>query len=368
MRRSERSLSIFQIGQIGLLILLLVMSPACAEGEEESSSSVQIMERIETLIYGEPNKGGLIERLNNLERELFGRSLPGSIAERHSAILNFLEVGSEQPSMLFKLGVAEWIVGQRIEGTKAALRRLEILEKDLDGDLQYGRPVAMRVERLLGLLVSEPVTFQDVAVPGETILKVRFMEELSPAKSKKGDQVKLELAEDLMIDGCLVAPQGCRVETLVREVKKPRAFGVPGEVRLSFSELVPLGPQHPMVAVGEAAKKAAEAALKRRDKGEGAIIGAGAVSLAGAALLGPVGLVGGLFIRGNSINIPAGTLTFLQTSGDIVVSSYPVPESLRIDPKSAIRQSVEQGQGQGGSFSESGSDDTLELPPEQPIR
>lgn len=363
---------------------VLLSSRAIAAPDDDKSASALMMERIETIVYGEPNKGGLVERLNGLERELFGRSLPGSIAERHAAILNFLEVGTEdQPSMLFKLGVAEWILGKRVYAARPALRRLETLETDMDGDLQYGKPVAMRVERILATLVSDPVTFRLVSLPAATVLKLRFMEELSPAKSQKGDKVNLTLTDDLVVEGCLIAPRGSLLDTVVREVKKPRAFGVPGEVRLDFNALIPLGPQHLKVVTGEASRKATEAAQKSGDKGEGAIIGAGAASLAGAALLGPVGLIGGLFIRGNSIRIPEGAVTFVQTSDDVTVSAYPIPESLRVDPGAAIRQSVsgasEEGSAPAGSPAERdiiikrrtqeqpSEGGTFELPPEQKI-
>ena len=358
---------------------------SAAVSADDKSDSALMMERIETIVYGEPNKGGLVERLNGVERELFGRSLPGSIAERHAAILNFLEVGTEeQPSMVFKIGVAEWILSKRIYAMRPALRRLETLEADMDGDLQYGKPVAMRVERILATLISDPVTFRQVQLPAATVLKLRFMEELSPAKSQKGDRVHLALTDDLIVDGCLVASRGSLLDTEVREVKKPKAFGVPGEVRLTFNALIPLGPQRVGVTTGEASKNATEAAQKSRDKGEGAIIGAGAASLAGAALLGPVGLIGGLFIRGNSIRIPEGSITFVQTSDDVTVSAYPIPESLRIDPGTAIRQSVGEAAPAGGNAPASGAADrdiiikrrpqeqsseggTFELPPEQKI-
>ena len=356
-----------------------------AAADEDKSASVLMMERIEMIVYGEPGKGGLLERLNSVERELFGRSLPGSIAERHAAVLNFLEVGTEdQPSMLFKIGVAEWILGKNIYAARSALRRLETLENDMDGELQYGKPVAMRVERVLTMLVSDPVTFRLVTLPAATVLKLRFMEELSPAKSRKGDSVHIALTDDIVVDGCLVAPRGSLLGCTVREVKKPRAFGVPGEVRLDFHELVPLGPQRMKVIMGEASRKAAEEANKAKDKGEGAIIGAGAASLAGAALLGPVGLVGGLFIRGNSIRIPEGSIAFVQTSDDVTVSAYPIPESLRVDPRTVIRQSVDGGNAAPAPAvdperdiiikkrpsqpsSQSAAGDTFELPPEQRV-
>jgi hypothetical protein len=308
---------------------------------EEKSSSMQMMERIETILYGEPSKGGLIDRLNAVEKDLFGRSLPGSISERHTAILNFLEVGTaDQPSMLFKLGVAEWIVGQSVQVQKAALKRLEALETDLSGDMRYGQPIAMRLETILRTLVSDPVTFKELVLPGATVLKTRLLAELSPAKSRKGDPVWLTLTNDLLLDNTLIAPRGTLVDARVREVKQPRAFGVPGEVRVDFHSLMALGPQHPLVTVGDAAKKAAELAKQAPDKGEGGIIGAGAASIGGAVLLGPLGLVAGAAVRGNALKIPEGSTIFLETSGDAVVSGYPVPNSLKVDPNATIRESI----------------------------
>jgi hypothetical protein len=383
------------IGNIGLLSALILVSAAilltasasrAAEFELDAnkSSSMQMMERIETIVYGEPNKGGLMERLNSVEKELFGRSLPGSISERHTATLNFLEIGTEdQPSMLFKLGVAEWLVG-RVQPRKTALARVEALEIELSGEMQYGKPLAMRVERVLSDLVADAVTFQEVILPSATVLRLQFFEELSPAKSKKGDFVNLVLTEDLLVDHNLVAPKGSLVETYVREVKQPRIFGVPGEVRLDFKSLMLLGPQRPPVAFGAASKKATEDAQKGRDKGTGGILGAGAASIGGAVIFGPVGLLGGLLIRGNSVKIPEGSIMFLETSGDVRVSAYPVPESLRIDPNATIRESLVPttttttttttvttttvGPAPGsGSGSGKSSDGTIELPAEQSI-
>ncbi|GHV35575.1 hypothetical protein FACS1894187_08600 [Synergistales bacterium] len=326
-----------------VMILILVFSSAPVYAADENaakSSSAIMMERIETIVYGEPNKGGLIERLNSVEKELFGRSLPGSISERHTATLNFLEVGTaDQPSMLFKLGVAEWIVGS-LQPRKSAMARLETLETDLDGVMRYGEPLAMRVERILSSLVAESVTFQEAVLPGATVLRAKFLEELSPAKSKKGDFVGLALTDDLFVDKILVAPKGSLVDTRVREVKRPGMFGVPGEVRLQFNALMSLGSQRPLVTFGAAAKKATDDARKFGDKGEGAMVGAGAAAIGGAILLGPVGLLGGALIRGNSVKIPEGSIMYLETSGDARISGYPVPEGLLIDPDATIRESI----------------------------
>ncbi|MBQ7593192.1 MAG: hypothetical protein IJU48_02425 [Synergistaceae bacterium] len=321
-----------------LIIIFVLTASACFASEAvtdpdiNAGSSRQMMEQIEKLIYGFTSQGGLIDRLTKVEEDLFGRSLPGTIAERHAAILNFLDVGTdEQPSMMFKLGVAEWVVDKKIRASEAASKRLEDLEVNLTGASRQGNPIVMRVESLLATLLMDPVTSQPVMIPANTTMKFRFMDELSPAKSQVGDYVRLELTNDLIVNQCLVAPAGSLLITEVREVKRPRMFGIPGEVRLAFSELKPLGPQRPPVFVGDAAQSAIRNARKTGERGEGAVIGAGAVSLAGAALLGPVGLVSGVFIRGNSIKIPAGSVTFVQTSGDFGVSAYPIPETLQVN-------------------------------------
>lgn len=343
--------------RICALLLLVFTARVCMASEAvpdpelNAGSSRQMMGEIEQIIYGYVAKGGLIERLSKVEEDLFGRSLPGTIAERHAAILNFLDTGTDdQPSMMFKLGVAEWVVDKKIRASEPAVKRLDDLESNLTGASRAGNPIVMRVESLLATLVMDPVTAQPVTVPSNTIMKFRFMDELSPAKSKAGDSVRLELTHDLIVNQHLVAPAGSLLMTEVRSVKRPGMFGVPGEVRLSFSGLKPLGPQRPAVWVGEASQKAIKEARKVGGRGEGAVIGAGAASIAGAALLGPVGLVSGVFIRGNSIKISAGSVTFMQTSGDCTVSAYPIPISLQTADNNIVTTKPERSEGSPSSY------------------
>lgn len=319
---------------LGLSLALVfgwcLLSPSRAAGAEEGkSSSMQMMERIERLIYGESNKGGIIERMNSVEKELFGRSLPGSISERHTATLNFLEVGTaDQPSMFFKLGVSEWLVGKAPGSqTRAALKRVEDLETELNGEMQYGKPLAMRIERILTSLVADSVTSREVNLPKATVLKVKFLEELSPATTKKGDNVGLALTDDLFVDRVLVAPKESLIDTTVSYVRQPGRFGVPSEIRLDFKSLIPLGPQRVLVTTGAASKKATEEAQNSGDKGEMGIIGAAGASVGGAVLLGPVGLVAGVLIRGNAVKIPKDSIMFLETSNDVLVFGYPTSAS-----------------------------------------
>lgn len=383
-----KAVKIFVLMMFVFSASICAASEAVPDPENNPGSSRQMMGEIEQIIYGYVAKGGLIERLGKVEEDLFGRSLPGTIAERHAAILNFLVNGTdEQPSMMFKLGVAEWVVDKRIRASAPAVKRLEDLETNLTGASRAGNPIVMRVESLLATLIMDPVTAVPVTVPANTVMKFRFMDELSPAKSKAGDSVRLELTDDLIVNQNLVAPAGSLLVTEVRAVKRPGMFGMPGEVRLSFNELKPLGPQKAPVCIGKESEKAIKSARATGGRGEGAVIGAGAASIAGAVLLGPLGLVSGAFIRGNSIKIQVGSVTFVQTSGDCTVAAYPIPVSLQtpdnsITTKEAPKEDTSSGNynpnrdtiinndvfnrdANGTPGSNAGGD--FELPPEQSI-
>ena len=324
---------------LGIVFLtsLVLFSPLAWAADigagEDHGTSMQMLERAEIIVYGEPGRGGLIERLNSLERELFGRDLPGSISERHAAILNFLEVGTpEQPSMLFKIGIAEWLIGEPTQPRRGSLPRVERLETHLDGTMQYGRPLAMRVERLLAALVADRVTAQEVILPTATVLQVQFLEEVRNATARAGDRVALALINDLFVGNVLIAPRGSLIDAVVRSVRQPRLFGVPGRITIDSRALIPLGPQRPEVTQGEASRRATE--------GVEGMIGAGGAAIGGALLLGPLGLVAGGVVRGNAVNIPQGSIMFLETSGDVRILGYPIPDSLRIDPSATVRETI----------------------------
>ncbi len=305
-----------------IMVFLSVSLSAFAVEDINSASTFQTMERTESIVFGQARTGGLIARLSGLEVALFGRELPGSIAARQSALLNFLEKGNiGQPSMLFKLGVAEWALSQESDSYGPAEERIAFLEKSLEGETMENKPLAMRLERLLSLLLTDDITWEDVEIPLDTVMKSTLLENLAPATAKAGDPVKMYLTEDLTLGTYLLAPKGSRILGHVDKVTKPKSFGRPSEIAISFDSLVPLGPELIPLSMGEASEKATKA-----EKAQMAAVG---TSFIGAILLGPVGLAGGLLIRGDARDIPEGTTFFVQTSEIVRVSGYPVPAGLQ---------------------------------------
>lgn len=306
---------------IASLLLLCTGSLFANESESPDADSagapVHGVDRVETIVYGAPQPGGLLPRLSQVEKDLFGRELPGSLTERQQALQSFVEDGTPaQPSLLFKIGVAEWVTLRRTNPMIPMTERVNTLESTLEGQLQSGA-LSARLERLLSKLLPGGVTAVNVQVPSHTVLKAKFLQTLTVRNVKKGDSIELELSEDCIINGILAAPTGSRVFAEVTKVKMPRSFGRPSEIGVQFKTVEALDGNMAAVYIGPAAKKAMEI--------DSATVGAGAASIFGAVLIGPVGLAGGFLVRGSDKQIPEGTLAYVETTEQSGVLGFQVP-------------------------------------------
>ena len=327
-----------------ILILSAVVLTVFASVSVSSASNVtvdggpafQTLERIETIVYGSPQGGGLLSRLNAAEKEVFGRELPGSLTERQTAMLDFLEKGTTtQPSLLFKLSVAEWAVVQRINPEWSLARRIDTLEAVVEGSVQGGA-LASRTERLITKLLPEGVLATTVEMPATTVVKASLSQTLTVKNVKVDDKVVLKLVEEIVINKNIVAPKGSRVFAHITKVKPPRSFGRPSEIEMAFDALEVIGPNSVTVAMGEAAKKAMEA--------DAATYGAVGASFAGAVLLGPLGLAGGFLVRGSDNHLKEGTLFYVETTSAATVHGYLIPSQIS---SMAVSGDVTSPQGTG---------------------
>ena len=298
-----------------------------------TAPAFQMLERIETIVYGRPRDGGLMNRLNDVEKSVFGRELPGSLTERQTALIDFLEKGTgTQPSLLFKLSVAEWGIEQQIHPTWSLSKRVDSMEGILEGAIQSG-PLVSRVERPLTKLLPDGITAVRFDLPKETIVKAELLDTLTVRNVKVDDIIILGLNEQIVVGDVLVAPKGSRVFGHITKVKPPRSFGRSSEIEMRIDSVEVLGPSVVPVNLGEAAKKAMEV-----DSG---IIGAAGASFGGALLLGPVGLAGGFLIRGNDKQLKAGTAFYVQTVDSASISGYKIPQ--QITPITQTEDSAPQG-------------------------
>lgn len=304
-----------------IVFLLLSLAFAGASWGQDVDTPEQMQDQIDLLIHGEKGAGGIIQRLAKVETDLFGRELPGSISERQMGLLNFVKNGTlGQPSMVFKAGIAEWGITHEVRPDLSLARRIAEMERQLEGEVGEGRPLAMRLERLLSLLFPGQIAWQDVNVPANLVFRVTFVDRVTPKSAVAGDIVRLKLEDNLAVGGYLIAPRGSRVIARVDTVKPPRSFGRPSEIKFAFERLEPLGPEAVPVFLGDASALAT--------KSDATMATAMGTSAIGAILLGPLGLAGGLLVRGDAPDVAPGTPIFLETASVTAVKGYPIPPSL----------------------------------------
>lgn len=142
-----------------------------------------------------------------------------------------------------------------------------------------------------------------IKVPAETLVEIQILTSVDSALNKVGDLVKYQVASDVAVDGRIVIPRGSQGVGKITEVVKAGGLGKSGRVVIDFGSVSAFDGKNIRLRV-------AEKALERNSRLE---LAAGA-SMAGVLLLGgPIGLVSGYFIKGEDVQIEAGSKFFVET-------------------------------------------------------
>jgi hypothetical protein len=263
---------------------------------------------MEKMLYGTEQSGSLIQRMDSLEDDVYGAVTTDAILTRVDNMYDYLEGSPDRSEASFstKLNVVEWRMNESMSGGPAK-SRLEAQEKLLHGSVQSGS-LSGRLEELLKL-ASYPngnVPVQQVTLPKDSVFKISFTSELSTKQSRQGDKVNFKAADNLYVNDVLVLPKGATGIGEIKKVVQPGIFGKDGRIDITFTHIYGVDGTKIPVNVGELAKQKAES-----------IAGAAGATIGGLIILGPVGVVGGAFVKGNSVTIPAGSETFVQSSEDV---------------------------------------------------
>jgi hypothetical protein len=146
-----------------------------------------------------------------------------------------------------------------------------------------------------------------MVLPRDSLVRVRLQNGLTSRRSGSGDRFDFVVTEDVMSQGSIWIPRGTRGTGTVLSARKSGMFGKSGKLNISFGQINTLTNEPATLTLS----KRAYSENQRREMAAG-------VSLGGALLLGPVGLLGGAFIHGDDIKIPAGSELYVATQGDLV--------------------------------------------------
>lgn len=276
-----------------------------------TQGAVSIPERLsqlEEIIFGrsQADVASLVQRVEQLERELYGETRTGPLLTRVEHMYEELIAGGLGHSLLLRLNAVEWMLYQEISRTHPLGRRVEKLEAEVLGERKSG-PIQPRIARLLDLVwPGGSLNLKPVQVPAQTLVKIRLLAEVNSKENRVGQMIPYQVAEDVLIENRLVIPAGTESEARVTKVESAGSLGRSGRVELDFGTVAALDGTKVRLQVDEkSAKENTELAA--------------AASVGGLVLLGPIGLVGGVFVRGSEHVIPVGTEFYVEVDRPVEV-------------------------------------------------
>ena len=187
--------------------------------------------------------------------------------------------------------------------------RVEKMERSVNGRIGSGS-LQKRIVSLKTKVYGSNVTLtnQVGTLAGNQVFKVTLNDAVSSKTSHEGDTVSFTVAENVMDGNVLLVPAGTVGSGTITSLKKARSFGRNGALDITFDTIPAIDGTEFTAIQGDEAK----------EKTKGEIKAAGA-SIAGAVLLGPVGLVGGAFIKGKNIDYPVGSTVFIQPQDSVSI-------------------------------------------------
>lgn len=272
-------------------------------------------EAMEAAVYGKVQAGALVDRVNQLDMTVYGTRKSGDLTKKVDALYTDVEGRATKASVVQELNFLEWMYQDEVsEGH--VLERFSKLERSVNGTEETGS-IYSRINKLKQSIFGHQrkLVLKEGVLTSADVFKVRLLKPISTKKNSKGEPVLFSVAEDIMDGDVLLVPKGMTGMGYISELKKASSFGRNSKLDIVFEEVPAIDGSTFVAVQGPEAKEK----MKSEFKAAGA-------SVAGAALLGPIGLVGGFFVKGKSIELPEGTLVYVQPEANTTVQGVVVTE------------------------------------------
>ncbi len=149
-----------------------------------------------------------------------------------------------------------------------------------------------------------------VRVPQGTTVSLALESPLSTREAAEGDRVMLTVQDDVWVGTRLVVRKGESVEAIITDVGRPGSFGRSGRISLQFGSVRAVDGKKLDLMPWD------RETLQRVGYAAGAAVG-------GVAVLGPVGAVGGIFVKGRHLEYPAGHVLNAAVRWEYAVEAPP---------------------------------------------
>ena len=180
------------------LIIVFICTSVFAQfswaAEASQATLLEDLSQIEMAIYGTIAEKPLIERVEYLEKELVGRTLPGTITSRTKQLKEFIISGTpEEPSVIFKINASQWMLEEK-NTPEPLIVKIENLENVLFGKTSDDF-LAMRAESIFGVCFKEgKPQVENVIIPEGTLVPIRFLSTLNSKNNKTGETFDFQIS------------------------------------------------------------------------------------------------------------------------------------------------------------------------------
>ena len=300
----KKFLSLFIVA----LVLVYSSVPAFADVPNTAEDKLGAVEKT---LYGTEQTGPLSERIEKIEKEYSGANASQSLLNRVNFLYNYTFDNSSSPSLVTQMNALEWVISHKVS-TEAMQDRVTEMEININGQPSTGT-FHERIETLAQFAFgTTQIPLAEVVVPANTLVKIALVDPINAKNLKAGDIIKYKAAEDVVEDGMLLFTQGAEGYAVINKVKQASNFGRDASIDMDFKTMTAVDGSTVNMLLGEKSKETMQQLA----------MAAGA-SLAGILLLGPIGIIGGAFVKGSNINFPEGTELYIQTKEDTKLYGIP---------------------------------------------
>lgn len=270
-------------------------------------------EALESTVYGKVQVGALTDRVHQLQDTIYGTKQQGSITGQVEALFKAVESQNAKVTLHQEVNALEWMYYDEVH-SGSLVERIGEMERSVNG-LESKGSLQSRVQKLKQSIFGTQVGLRTKqgTIGADQVFSLELTEPITSQKNLKDDVVHVKVAEDIMDGETLLIPRGTVGTGHITEITKARSFGRNAKLNIVFDQLQGIDGTVFTAIQGEEAKSK----TKEEYKAAGA-------SVAGAVLLGPVGLVGGFFVKGKSIDLPVGTLVYVQPESTVTISGVEV--------------------------------------------
>ena len=296
-----------------LIVIVFICTSVLAQfswaAEASQATLLEDLCQVEVAIYGVTQDKPLVERVEYLEKELVGRTLPGTIIDRVKQLKEFIITGTPgDTSVIFKINASQWILEEKIT-SNPLFDRINNLENVLFGNTSDD-VLAMRAETIFSICFKEgkPAT-EEVIIPSGTLIPIRFQSTISSKNSKPGDTFICQVVKNMFLGNKLIIPMNSEAIGEITEAKKAKILAQPGKLELIFRPIMALDGIPIELTMGE----------KAEEENKRLYVAVGTGILGFLILSNPIGLAFGALIPGKDVKIDEGTEIVLQVKEDTKV-------------------------------------------------